>query len=134
MTKYWPTLSTGTADSFWAHEWTTHGSCAVYGGSFATQGDFFKGTLEIRAQYDAIPAFKAAGIVPDNNAGTTTKDLTNAFYDAYGVDIELDCDSNGYITGYTMCVDSTSLQAMQCPSNVRGKCSASTVYLPSTLF
>lgn len=37
-------------ESFWAHEWSKHGTCAL--DIFPSEYDYFKGTLDLHAKYD----------------------------------------------------------------------------------
>ena len=97
LDKFWPSLqcSDGSCnDGFWEHEWSKvskkisqkdlfllkgkfnlywllqHGTCAVANiSSLNGQLDYFKRSLQLRHQFDALSAFQQAGITPTNDHG-----------------------------------------------------------------
>jgi ribonuclease T2 len=126
MNTFWPSLS-GPSPTFWAHEWTTHGTCSS--DVFPTQLGFFNGTLGLRAKYSIVDALKAAGIVPGAKSFAISA-FNKALTTAYGHSALLTCDAKGNVETAVMCVGK-DLALMDCPANIPRKC-ASTVYLPSS--
>lgn len=68
LLEYWPNLYTDTSlDSFWEHEWTKHGTCAVGNlPNINSESDYFNVTLGLRNHFDFGPILKASNIVPDD--------------------------------------------------------------------
>jgi ribonuclease I len=99
-----------------------------------TQLQFFSAALNLRAKYDVVRALNSAGYPPSNSVGFTLAQLRSSLQSAYGsqIDITVTCDNNGNIEEMTQCF-SPSLQPMPCPSNAAGQCSASTLFLPSSM-
>lgn len=85
MTAAWESYSEPN-DRFWAHEWECHGTCTKL-----EQADFFRTVLELNQKYNLEEALQSAGIVPDNDASYSTKDMSDAIKEAYGVDPTIRC-------------------------------------------
>lgn len=67
LLEFWPNLYTDTPlDSFWEHEWTKHGTCAIGLPDIKTESDYFNVTLGLRNHFDFGPILKASNIVPDD--------------------------------------------------------------------
>lgn len=49
LQEEWPSVFKED-ESFWAHEWSKHGTCAL--DIFPSELDYFKGTLDLHAKYD----------------------------------------------------------------------------------
>lgn len=125
LDRYWLSLN-GPNDSFWAHEYETHGTCAQ--DVLPTELEFFNTTLALRTMYDITPALAAAGITPSNTKSFTRAEFDEAIQSAFGYPILPACDSQGYLTGATVCV-SKQFKIMSCGSVTYGKCTANTLYL-----
>ena len=123
LNKYWVSLN-GPSESFWNHEWTTHGTCAT--DVFPSQLAFFNGTLALRDRFDFVSSLAASGLKPGGPSFTLSQ-LNAAVNNAYGHVGTVDCDSKGWITGYTQCI-SKNLQATTC-QGISSKCKASTLTL-----
>lgn len=128
LQTYWPSLN-GPDDTFWAHEYEKHGTCAA--SVLPTQLTFFNTTLALRARYDIVAALAKAGIAPSNSQGFSINTYLNAIATAYGASGVVDCDSKGNIAGHTLCIGK-NLKIQTCPSNQKNTCSANTLYLPAT--
>jgi len=111
LDTYWPSLN-GPNPTFWAHEWTKHGTCTTV---FNSQLDFFNGTLALRQKFDAIPALAQAGIYPSNTKGFTLQAFKAALLKAYGVPSGVVCDSQGNIQEAWLCISKTLGPAPSCP-------------------
>jgi ribonuclease T2 len=68
LLEFWPNLYTDTPlSSFWEHEWTKHGTCAVNQvPNINNESDYFNVTLALRDHFDFGPILKASNIVPDD--------------------------------------------------------------------
>jgi ribonuclease T2 len=126
LNKYWPSLN-GPSQTFWAHEYEKHGTCAV--DVLPTEFDFFNRTLAVRDQYDLTPALAAAGIVPSATTTFTKAALQNAATAAFGFPVLPECDSAGALTGVTVCINKNTFKAQSCGSITYGKCNAQTLKL-----
>ncbi|KAJ3105815.1 ribonuclease T2-like [Phlyctochytrium planicorne] len=100
MKTYWPSY-TGNYNTFWNHEWATHGTCyspanvACTGSKPADVVKFFTDALAVRSKFNVYSALKSAGITPGAKytASAFKSALTSAFP---GATIALIC-SGGYI-------------------------------------
>jgi len=125
MNKFWVSLN-GPSQSFWAHEYEKHGTCAE--DVFPTTLAYMNGTLALRARYDLTPALAAAGIVPSATKGFSPAALQAAATAAFGFPVLPSCDKEGNLDGVVVCV-SKALKAQSCGSVKYGSCSANTLYL-----
>lgn len=99
-----------------------------------TEQKYFGAALNLRQQFDAVSALAAQNIVPSNTDGFSLSQLKSALTSAYGsgIDVTVSCDSKGYIQELTSCFD-LNLEPIACPSYADGGCTASTLYLPSSM-
>ena len=125
LDTYWLSLN-GPNDSFWAHEYETHGTCAK--DVLPTELLFFNTTLALRTTYDVSTALASAGITPSSTKSFTRAEFDDAIQSAFGYPILPACDANGYLTGATVCI-SKKFKIMSCGSVTYGKCSSDTLYL-----
>ena len=125
LNKYWPSYN-GPSETFWAHEYEKHGTCAT--DVFPTEISFMNGTLGVRASFDITPALAASGILPSSTQSFSKAQFQSAVAKQFGYPVLLACDANGYITGAVVCV-SKSLKAQSCGSVNYGSCNANALYL-----
>ncbi|MEW5305914.1 MAG: hypothetical protein WDW38_009843 [Sanguina aurantia] len=111
LQEEWPSVFKED-ESFWAHEWSKHGTCAL--DIFPSELDYFKGTLDLHAKYDLQGVFSAAGITPSWTKTYRASDLQSAVEDAYGIVPQLHC-VNGRLNEIWMCVGK-DLSVIDCPS------------------
>lgn len=128
LNKFWPSLS-GPSPTFWAHEWTTHGTCSTV--DFADQFAFFNGTLALRSSYSIVDALATAGIAPSNTKSFTLAAFNSALKAAYGHTALISCDSKGNVETAVLCVSKAPLALVDCPANVPRSCS-DPIYLPAS--
>ena len=126
LNTYWPSLN-GPSNTFWAHEYEKHGTCAQ--DVLPTEFDFFNTTLSIRNAYDVTPALAKAGISPSASATFTKAAFQNAVTTAFGYPVLVECDSAGAITGATVCIDKNTFKARSCGSVTYGVCNSQTLKL-----
>jgi ribonuclease T2 len=125
LSKYWVSLA-GPSETFWAHEWEKHGTCAAP--VFPSEFLFMNGTLALRERYDITPALAAAGIVPSATATFTKAQFQAAVTKAFGFPVLPSCDASGNLNGATVCISKQG-KAQSCGSVTYGTCSASTLRL-----
>lgn len=92
--RYWVSLN-GPSQTFWAHEYEKHGTCAE--DVFRDQLSFMNGTLALRSAYDLTPALAAAGITPSATKGFSPAALQAAATAAFGFPVLPSCDKDGNI-------------------------------------
>jgi len=105
MNQYW-TSNSGTAESFWEHEFGKHGTCMstfdteCYPDYIPTQEvpDFFQKTVDTFKTLPSYDWLAAAGIVPSTTATYNLQDIVNAVSGAneHGAQAYVGC-SNGQI-------------------------------------
>jgi len=120
LNKFW--VSYNDNKPFWEHEFTKHGTCAGSVSALATELDFFKTTLDLRAKHDIASALSHAGITPDNSKKYSTDQLLQALTSAGGgFKPLLGCtkkSSDQYIHEITFCLDK-SLNNIHCDDAVK---------------
>lgn len=122
MQKYWPSYQQSD-DTFWAHEYEKHGTCASSITRLSTQFDFFETTLQLTKQYNAIPMLaKGGGIKPSDSTRYNTADAQTAIKKAFGGIPAFTCKSSKLDSVY-LCF-SKSLQPMDCPG-LKNTCGSS---------
>jgi ribonuclease T2 len=127
MDTFWVSLN-GPSSTFWAHEWTTHGTCAA--DVFSSQFDFFNSTLSYLSSYNITRALAAAGISPDNSRAIPLSAFDKALEAALGATAVLQCDSQDRVEVATMCISKQG-DLIKCPSNVVGKGCGGQAILPA---
>jgi ribonuclease T2 len=112
MNCVWPS-STGDAKSFWAHEWTTHGTCAYSDSSTATEKSYFSTAVSLHTQANLYKTITAAGITPSYDKKASISGIVQAVKESLSVTPILGCSSSRLIT-IQVCV-SKALQFIECP-------------------
>ncbi|KAJ5259222.1 Ribonuclease T2 [Penicillium angulare] len=102
MDKYWVSNS-GSAESFWEHEWGKHGTCintikpSCYS-DYSPQeevGDFFQKVVDLFKTLDTYKALESAGITPDDSKTYELSDIQSALAKIHGnATPYLGCDSD----------------------------------------
>jgi len=115
MDVYWIDFDdTTNGTSFWCHEWSKHGTCAMSDSLLSTEHAFFAAALQLNAKYNITQALDSANIYPGGNYRVT--DMQTAVANAYGGNCVFQC-SGSDITQVVMCI-SPQLVAMTCPTAV----------------
>jgi len=121
----WPNLEYNqTSESFWAHEWDKHGTCAPQSKKLVGELEFFTATLSL---YDTTPLGKwlsASGINPDDATTLTEANVLAAIQKNLPFKIELDCThgkgSDGkdvyWLDTIQICRDKNTLKLIDCPT------------------
>ncbi|KAI3431487.1 hypothetical protein D9Q98_004538 [Chlorella vulgaris] len=109
----WPSFK-GTNLGFWEHEWSRHGTCArtITG----LRPDYFEAVLKLHESYDLDAALAVAGIAPSDAALYSTRKVSQAVEDAFGVLPLLSCH-NGDLLELWLCIG-LDLKVQQCPPGV----------------
>ena len=129
LNRYWPSLN-GPSDTFWEHEYTKHGSCAV--DVFPTEFAFFNATLGYLASDNISSALAAHGILPSNTKSFQLTAFNSALKAEFGQTAVLTCDSQQRIETATLCISKQG-GVIACPASVKGKCSGGLAYLPASM-
>nr|BAF03592.1 S-like RNase [Fagopyrum esculentum] len=124
MQSEWPTLAcpSGDGTAFWTHEWEKHGTCSE---SVLDQHAYFKSSLDLKDQINALEALTKAGIEP-NDETYTLENIKDALKEGTGftpfVECNRDQSGNSQLYQLYFCVDSSSVSLIDCPIYPRGKC------------
>ncbi|KAM3075453.1 Ribonuclease T2 precursor (RNase T2) [Clarireedia jacksonii] len=125
MTTYWVS-NDGTPESFWEHEWATHGTCVstldpdCYTGytAGAEVADFFQKTVDLFKTLNTYTFLSNAGIVPSTTATYTAAQIQAAITAGFGKTATIQCSSG-------------ALNAIWYSYEVRGSVQSGT-FVPST--
>lgn len=134
LEKNWVS-STGSDDTFYAHEWEKHGTCAM--DLFDTEKEYFQSTVNLNKRLDIAGLLADAGITPGTKAYKKTA-VKAAIKAGTGYDPLLECytiNNQKMLAAIYVCVDKTSdLNTRNCTSDYyskyESKCPAS-FYLPA---
>ncbi|TGJ87193.1 hypothetical protein E0Z10_g1606 [Xylaria hypoxylon] len=135
MQNYWQSNS-GTPESFWEHEWSTHGTCVTtldpdcY--TTYTKGkeaaDFFQITVDLFKTLDTYSALSAAGITPSSTKTYTSAQIQAALLKVTGKPAIISCSSselyqvyygffaNGPLSNAAFVASTIVGQSSNCPS------------------
>jgi len=113
MDCQWPSMS-GSAETFWAHEWTTHGTCASTDTATSTEYSFFGAALHMLQAAEITTILTNAGITPSYDTDYQIGNIRSAIKSALGVTPIAGCTSHRIIT-IQLCV-SKSLEFFECPA------------------
>lgn len=97
----WPTFF-NSEDSFWDHEWSKHGTCALK--VLPDEHHFFGTVLDLHHRYDLSTALLASDIRPSDTVKYERTSIELAIHKAYGVDAVVHCDREGRLSEVWMCV------------------------------
>eukprot|EP01087_Luapelamoeba_hula_P008994 TRINITY_DN228_c0_g1_i1.p1 TRINITY_DN228_c0_g1~~TRINITY_DN228_c0_g1_i1.p1 ORF type:complete len:246 (-),score=28.04 TRINITY_DN228_c0_g1_i1:199-936(-) len=125
LNSYWTNYLTGdSADSFWSHEWSKHGTCAAALLPYMnTELKFFSLALQSRAKFDLTGALSNAGITPSNSNTYTADQVKSAIRSAYGITPILGCDYSSRIgsdllTEIGFCLNKSTLAPYECSAAI----------------
>jgi len=88
LQKYWPSLVSPDQASFWAHEWTRHGTCCE--GLTPQEHDYFRLVLTLRERFDVHLILNGVGIVPEGS--TSWREVKKALEAVTGHAVEVGCN------------------------------------------
>ena len=127
LKKYWPSYDAAD-NTFWAHEYEKHGTCAASIPQLNTQFKFFQQTLALTKQYNAIPMLAQSNIKPSDTKTVATSAAQNAIKAAFGGVPAFTCKS-GNLDSVYLCFNK-SLQPINC-NGLKNTCGTS-FYIPAT--
>lgn len=125
MNREWGSLACPSSDSesFWDHEWTTHGTCSGF-----SQHAYFKAALNLYNQYDLTGGLAAAGINPDGSQ-YNVEDIRNALQSVLGqlpgIQCNKDQSGNRQLYQVYVCVATDGQTVIQCPVFPNNECKGS---------
>jgi len=104
MNTFW-TSNTGTAESFWEHEWAKHGTCIssfdtkCYNNYAPTQEvvDFMNKTVTLFKALDSYSFLAAAGITPSSSATYSQAAITAALKRGHGATPVIRCQKTNQL-------------------------------------
>ncbi|XP_055332093.1 ribonuclease Oy-like [Paramacrobiotus metropolitanus] len=122
LEQYWPNLETNTQpDSFWAHEWTKHGTCAQSLPSLAGEFNYFNRPLQFRKQYNLYTALQAQNIAPSASKTYSHDEVVTALQKEFNEPIGVYCTyskdtKKHYVAEIRFCM-TKDLALMACPES-----------------
>lgn len=127
MNVHWITFENQTNPSFWEHEWSRHGTCAVDGDKtqFPDQKSYFTKSIQLYNKYNISAILHESGIVP--GMSRPQEDFLKAFK-TIGKLVRLGCNKDNLLS-IEICFD-TSLQLIDCLSPTGCSTSANISYQP----
>jgi len=106
--------------SFWEHEWSKHGTCAVSDGAIGyTELDYFQACVDLHDKMLEYQWLAAAGIYPSSTKEYYQDDFVAAIQKSLGQTPLIKCqykDHQNVIANIGVCIDK-NLNVMECPSN-----------------
>uniref|UniRef100_A0A2A4J9C6 Uncharacterized protein n=1 Tax=Heliothis virescens TaxID=7102 RepID=A0A2A4J9C6_HELVI len=113
--------------SFWNHEWTKHGTCAVILEPFDSQLKYFKTAIEWNKKYSIADMLEAAGIFPSDTKECTPNELAAAVEiktDRYPMVVCQPIDGVQYLEELRICFDK-EINVIDCVPVVDTTCDVS---------
>jgi ribonuclease T2 len=114
-----------TSFTLWEHEWSKHGTCALYAAPtipyINTQFDYFKYANQLYFDSDVSNLLLKAGIIPDDNNPVRASHIFDQFRSQFGVTPIISyytVNNVKLISEVWMCVDKENPQFIQCPSTL----------------
>lgn len=111
LEEYWPNLYTDTPlESFWKHEWTKHGTCALGLPGISDESGYFNRTLGLRDHFDFGPILTGSKIIPDDENLYDLSKVKAAITSVLGVEPGLTCyvlrnDNKQYLSQMQICLN-----------------------------
>ncbi|KAI0391236.1 ribonuclease T2 [Xylariaceae sp. FL0594] len=100
MKEYWQS-NNGSPESFWEHEWSTHGTCVstlepdCYASADYQEGqeaaDYFQIVVDLFKTLDTYSALSDAGITPSSSKTYTEAEIQDALTQVTGKEVVLSC-------------------------------------------
>ncbi|PKU74747.1 Ribonuclease 1 [Dendrobium catenatum] len=113
------------SQSFWAHEWAKHGTCAE---SVFNEHDYFKAALNLKGKADGIlHMLSSSGIEPNDNSYSLSS-IGEAIKGGIGYTPVIECnqDESGSSQLYQvyLCADTSAANFITCPVFPKESCSS----------
>ena len=102
--------------SFWAHEWSKHGTCAAQLEPFNSELKYFSKGIEFLGKYHMNDMLSAANIFPSDIAELKAEDINQAVVSKIGIRPAIACefeDGIQYLKELRICFDK-QLNVMEC--------------------
>jgi ribonuclease T2 len=135
LIQKWPSLkASGTHQSFWEHEWTKHGSCAMNSNPLKGQLNYFNYSLHL---YDSFPLqswLQSSNIVPHNNNAYKLTAIHESVEKKLGKKVELECLKKSpypLLQHIYICLDKTTLKPIDCTRSDDTQCGTGSVLIPT---
>ncbi|XP_052058384.1 ribonuclease Oy-like [Mytilus californianus] len=92
LSKFWANMYADTSDtSFWEHEWTKHGTCAMDLPATANEYMYFRKALDVMKGLDATTLLNNKNIMPSDTKIYNVSQLETAIQDQIGVVPRIEC-------------------------------------------
>lgn len=91
LNNFWTNIEGNTkVNSFWAHEWTKHGTCASTLPQLNSVYNYFNKGLKLHKQFDIFSILSDSNLLPNNN-NYTIDDLSSAVLTRLHVTPQIEC-------------------------------------------
>ena len=137
MKNYWVDMHAPgrTAYSFWSHEWTKHGTCAVRGGMMASQTDYFRTSIALTKNLTVLrDELAAEGMEPNTDEAYSPEHISATIEAALGVHTAIACvhvtkDGVDYwaLNEIRVCIN-VDRSLRDCPAALHDQCGKKDVY------
>ncbi|KAL3269935.1 hypothetical protein HHI36_008992 [Cryptolaemus montrouzieri] len=118
LDNYWTNIEASTKpNSFWAHEWKKHGTCASVLPQLNCVYNYFKKGLELNRKFELTTILADANIVPNAN-NYTIDDFANSILQKLNVTPQIECLSRkqeSFISEIRLCFNK-SFDLISCTS------------------
>ncbi|CAK8574818.1 unnamed protein product [Lathyrus sativus] len=113
----WPDITKGKEESFWAHEWSKHGTCSEVKFNML---EYFTRALDIKDKVYILKALNDANIKPDSIKQHPILEIKKAIAKVTGKDPELRCfqldnKPEVYLHEIGLCLDFDGINFINCP-------------------
>jgi len=123
MERQWANVIPSTSSaSFWEHEWSKHGTCAIEPSVQKGEMQYFNESLTLNMKHSIGKYLQQSGIEPSKTKTITLKEVDEAIQKITGKTFETHClhindkdDHTWYLLDVRMCLDK-NLEPYDCPS------------------
>ncbi|XP_020591938.1 ribonuclease 1-like [Phalaenopsis equestris] len=126
MATEWPSLAcpSNNGESFWAHEWAKHGTCAE---SVLNEHDYFHAALSLKDKANGIlQMLSSSGIEPNDNSysvNSIIEAINGGIGYAAGIECNQDESGSSQLYQVYLCADTSASSFINCPVFPKGGCS-----------
>jgi len=130
MYQYWPSYYQTDSTSFWDHEYTKHGTCALDGDAkILNEYDYFSLALDKIRAHPMKDILASASITPSDDETYTSDQLLSAIRSSLGYNATMVCQpTTGLLESISICFGK-DLQLIDCKDDKR--CTASSISYPT---
>jgi ribonuclease I len=118
MRLHWMSFTNNSNEKFWAHEWCSHGTCAL---EFETESSYFEKGVYLFKKYNLFDILRNSRIVPSDTEQYQCSAITQAIVSALNAYPIINCDDNHNDTcellSICLCFSRENFTLVDCPNN-----------------